>query len=658
MAAELTPSDTLIAGRYAVDAGRRLHDAGGGLPAFAATDRQSGEARLVALAVGRHASPRLLAMQSLTGPIDNLMIPLGHGVGPRPGGGQGYYVICSAPSGPPVSSSTEAWSEAALLEHVLRPAAQVLVALQGIGVTHRAIRPDNMFIAARGQPITLGAAWAAPPAMLQPAVFESPFSAMCHPAGRGDGTIADDVYALGVLLIVLATGQMPMAGLDDATIVRRKLDLGSFAALTEGVAIPAFLGDLLRGMLAEEAEHRPAPKLLTDPNNARIRRIAARPARRSQRPLMLNDIAVFDARTLAYALSLNEKKSTQALRNGLATHWLRRGLGDAGLAAQIEDLIRIRLADGKTAADADARLLMHTISTIEPRMPLCWREAALWPDAVDSLLAEGMRGNPGMLNLVEELLRNDILSTWSAAGPRGSRDDVLSLSVEGRQHRVFLQKGGEGALARVFYALNPLLPCSGQAMADAWVIGMPDLMRYLEKAAAAAPGGSLVDLQIRAFIAARSDRQIESAVNLILATKDPRTCRMRQLGLLRDLQQRHHAQPMPALAAWAAAQLRPELETWRNQSTRAALLERLDALAKAGFLGRLLALVEDGKARAEDHVGAARAAVLLAAIDGELAAIDRSDDARRVVMQRFGREIAAAAGMTALILMMLAAALG
>jgi len=650
MANDSASPDTLIAGRYAVDPFRPRADAGGGLAAYLATDRQGGEASLVALAVDRYASPRRSALLALERAIDNLMVPVAHGIAAAPGSGQGYYVVCSSPPGPPLSAGQEPWPEPMLMEHVLKPAAQVLVTLQALGLTHRAIRPNNVFVAGRAQPVTLGAAWAAPPAMHQPAVFESPYSAMCHPAGRGDGSIADDVYALGVLLITLAIGRAPMAGMDDATVVRRKLELGNYGALTAGAPIPAFMADLLRGMLAEDPDHRPSPRLLIDPANTRARRVAARPPRRAQRPLMLNDIAVYDARTLAYALSTDERKAIQALRNGAATQWLRRMLGDGGLAALIEDLVRVRLADTRSAIEGDALLLMHTISTIEPRMPLCWRGIMLWPDALGSFLAEGVRAEPDLMALTEELIRNDIAQIWALGAAREQEGEPVTLSYEERQQRQFLQRGGEGGLLRLFYGMNPLLPCAVPT-GGAWIATVSDLMRYLE--ATAAPSASLIDPHIMAFIAARGGRQGEETVNGLIAAKDPDIYRMKLLGLLRDLQRRYHPKPMPALASWAAAQLRPALEQWHNQPRRLALIEQLDELAQAGSITRLLALIDDPKARAEDRDGALRAAMTVQAIDAELAAIAQSGEARAVHAERFGRESAAAVGMTALILMIL-----
>jgi hypothetical protein len=193
------PAASLIAGQYAVDLARPLPGAGGGLAGFAVT----GHPGLMAVQVQRRLPARLRALQTLTVRLDGMLCPVAHGVWGQGGSRREYYVICPAPPGPAVAAGLRPWRESELLDLALRPAAQALEALHGAGLTHRAIRPDNVFQAAggpsgSGRKLVLGAAWAAAPGALQPAVFEPPNSAMCLPAGRGEGAPADDIYALGV----------------------------------------------------------------------------------------------------------------------------------------------------------------------------------------------------------------------------------------------------------------------------------------------------------------------------------------------------------------------------------------------------------------------------------------------------------------------------
>jgi eukaryotic-like serine/threonine-protein kinase len=650
----LTLSNALIAGRYAVDTSQVLADAGGGLPAYLARDRMASDGRRVALAVSRDASPRLKHLTTLDEPIDHLMTPVGHGVAPLAGGkGTGYFVICTPPPGPPVSAGLNAWSEKALIDLVLRPIAAVLEDLQGRKLTHRAIRPNNVFHAGRGQPVTLGAAWSAPPAMHQPCVFESPYTAMCVPAGRGDGSITDDVYALGVLLLTLFAGRIPMANMDDSTVIRWKLDLGSFAALARNIPLSASMTDLLRAMLAEDPDHRPPPDVLMEHANSRGRRIAARPSRRSQSPLMMNDIAAFDPRTLAYALFLDEKRAIQMLRNGLVTQWLRRGLGDASLATLIEDLVRGRMTETKSGPRSDPLLVMRTISVLNPRMPLCWRGIAAWPDAFASILAEGIASNTELWAAAEELLIDDIFGSWSEANARNGRVDPVDLFAE----RQILQTGGPGGLLRLYYGLNPLLPCRAPAMATRWIANMADLMGFYESVVENAKD-SLIDLPISAFIAARADRKIEMQVNALAVVKDAEAFRLGELTLLRDLQARYHPSPMPALAKWVAVRLRPYLDRWQNRPRREAAQARLDTLAQAGMVGRLLDLADDRAAWAVDNTGARLAAHEMARIDAEIDAIDNDSSVRFIDAERFGRAVAGGIGLSAFILMVMSVLLG
>src|SRR5437763_1208946 len=94
-----------------------------------------------------------------------------------------------------------------------------------------AVAPDRPIPGAGGGTagqVILGAAWVAPPASLQPALYEPPYSAMCLPCGRGEGSIADDVYSLGVALIALALGRTPLAGLEERAVLQQKLGLGSY----------------------------------------------------------------------------------------------------------------------------------------------------------------------------------------------------------------------------------------------------------------------------------------------------------------------------------------------------------------------------------------------------------------------------------------------
>jgi len=660
----------LIGGAFDVDLAAPLVGRGGGLPAFQARDRsRSGSADVMALQMRPEAPARGRVIDLLAGQqIGGVLLPIAQGPAPGPDGKTAWFVIVPAPPGPPVwqpattndqgdhqpaAAIMPPWSETDLLELVLRPAAMGLLALLEHRVTHRAIRPDNLFRGARRAPITLGAAWAAPPASLQPVIFEPPYVAMCPALARGDGSIADDVYALGVTLLTLALGHLPMPGLSDADVIRRKLELGSFAALVGEARLAPGLVDLVRGMLAEDPEHRPAPALLADLAAARARRVAARPPRRAQRPLDLGGAAVWNARMLAHAVALAPERAVRLLGTGEIERWLRRGLGDATLAVRMEELMAVHAAE-RSGGDrqADALLALRCVAVLDPLAPLCWGRLVLWPDGLGTGLAAALAapaGPPGRRELddFETLVTGEITSRWAAMRPE--RCSLAALRADAVLHRGLLKvRGWAGGLPRLAYVLVPLLACRSPLLGGGLVMQPTDLLAALE-AAAGRPDlrrQMPLDREITAFIAARGDAGLASEL-AALADAAPIAASLIQLNVLASLQDRAGGTSSPGLAGWLAEQVAPAVAGWHNKRRRQSVETRLAEASRAGLLAAMRAVLHDGPARDADQRGYAAALAAVRAIDGQLAALDAGSRTRGGAARRICREVIAAGGALA-----------
>ncbi len=650
------PPETLIGGCYAVDFQQLLGEAGGGLPSFAAADRRSGRGGLMAVQVPPLAPPRAQALALLAqAQIESVLLPLAHGPATPPGGAPAWFVVSQAPPGTPVwpagALTQRPWSEEELLDCLLRPAAAALARLQARHLTHRAIRPDNVFRARPGDPVTLGLAWATPPALLQPALFEPPYSAMCPPAGRGAGSIADDVYALGALLLTLALGRLPLAGLDDNAIIRAKLERGSFAALAGEARLPPAIADLARGMLAEDPEHRPPPALLADPIAARARRVAARPPPRAQQPLATSAGPVWNARMLAHAIAGDPAHGAHLLRSGAADRWLRRGLGVPGLAVRLDDAARQHEPDSEDGR-ADALLALHATAVLDPLAPLAWRGLALWPDGIGALLAAG----PDRDAALAELLDSEALAVWAAA--RADRLDPAPLAAEAHQQRALLQlRGWAGGTPRLRYALNPLLPCASKLLAGRCVARLAALLPALEAAGAQPDTTRLlpIDRDIAAFLAARSEDRVEAPLAALATARSPEAAALAQLRLLAPLQQ--HQPPLPHLAAWLGAHVAPSLSRWQHRRHRAALAASLTTAIEAGDLPRMLAVLDDPTLDS-DTQGVRAAVIAVQALDQALAALQAAAPLRAQAARRIGQDTMLGLGLSAVAVAAMAALLG
>ncbi len=637
----------LVGGFYAVDFSHPLADAAPPLPAFAAS--HAGRPGFMAVVVARGSPARSRALSALGGlTAPNLLLPLAHGPAVLPSGEAGYVVICPAPPGPSLTIDGPAWSEADLIEQLLKPVAQTLAELQSRSVTHRAIRADNLFRAGPQKPVTLGCAWAAPAGCHQPAWMEPPYSAACLPAGRGDGTTADDVYALGALMMALSLGANPVHGLADGDVLRRKLDAGSYVALAEAHHLPMSLAELLRGMLADDPDHRPSPALLANPATARARRVAAHPVRRAQRPLQIGPEQAWTARTLAHAVQAAPDLGLTLLRTGVVGHWLRRGLGDNGVATQMDAIVQRRDAEAASGNDrADPLLVTRAVALLDPAAPLVWRSLAIWPDGLGPALDHALHHAPDLAPSLAEIVTARVVAVWEerraeADGHSAARPDTANI-----RH---WHEAGTGGFApvRLCYSLNPLAPCESPATARAWVIRLAELLPALEDDAgrAASSTGEMVDASMAAFVAARRDERMDGDLQRLAAAVTPGDV-LGQLRLLARVQAKLQPGALPQLSRRAGDLVRPLLERYHSRLRRKELTDRLADLAQGGQLSPIAAMLDDDEEWASDKAGLAAAQARLAAVEAALTGLSEAMAGKPDELRRTGQEVAEGFGLAA-----------
>ncbi|GBR72039.1 serine/threonine-protein kinase [Gluconobacter kanchanaburiensis] len=516
------------------------------------------------------------------------------------------WILCPHPPGPSLAEGLGLWTESQLIDGVIRPFASLFQSLEAARLTCRNIRPDNLFVGQGLHKIVLGPLGVGAPAENQAVVFEPLSSAVCRPSARGDGTIDDDIFSLGVMILALAIGKLPLEGLSDTDILRRRFEVGTPAAYMEGQNVPVGLRSLLTAMLADDPVNRPSPRDLVTIAPSKL--FTVRSILPARVPLMIGGNAVYTPQALAWYAGRHPTEFSGLLQRKVVSNWLHSELELSVMASLIEQASASFLpAGGGKAVDPATMVLTHAISVLDPAAPMFWGGIWFWPEALPRMVAQAVvqPATPDEERTIRNILNfmaGNPDAFVSAHLPRRQGQQITALSVVARR------AGAKGLelVRRLPYDTNSFLPCLSKRCWEER-ISLPDgLSQWLDRHAGIEDlpedvlgRSGFLDDQMRSFLEACCGRQ--GIVPLSLSQKAGLPVWLADLTLLAAVQRKFDAKPLSFLAKRALPLLETELRQWRSKTSRARRRVRLGKAAEDGNLGVFLAVVNDPTGLRLDH---------------------------------------------------------
>lgn len=503
-----------------------------------------------------------------------------------------FAIIFRRPDGGPVMSSLKSQipkiDSEKIINSLLTPALTTLSLFERRKITHRTIRPDNVFITGpENSNFVFGDCVSVPPSWGQSTIFETIESSMTPAVGRGKGTIADDLYALGATMLFMGLGQCPVANMSDRELLAAKVENGSFATLLGGEVIPGGLREPIRGMLSDDPADRWTLDDLNHWTSGTLRR-TARPIRdyKTDRPVKFRDREYRNTRLLAHAYGLHWKEAAEQLKSKAFDTWLHRGLSDADLVEVLEDIIAA--SAGSDGDLGDAKLVTRVCSALDPEGPLKYKGLTVMPDGMGYALSAAVEdGNKDTINLVTELVQKGIASDWFEQKIMLGRTDLTLESKTFKKLQQFVRHSGPGyGVERVLYELNPFLPCRSKLVASSYVYSLRDLLPALDKVVEETGNlGKLVDRHIAAFIASRIKGSLDNQLALLEHTTGVSVgAKIGMTGLLAKVQNEYQHQMTPNLSNWLVEELQPAVKRYNSKSLRKRISDKLDQIAVTGNL--------------------------------------------------------------------------
>ena len=594
-------------GEYEIDSRERLeHYDSGVIPAYQA-GKKRGQGNYIAYVCEPHLVPRHNKVEVYQGIINpNLAKLVRYGAMHWPSAKQERYAfIYENNLGSKLIQDDQeqalGFKNDIVMERILKPFSGILQDFRDRDFVHGSIRASNIYNGGSSnlKRIVLGDCLSTPSGYNQNAQYEPIDRAMADPVARGPGTRATDMYAFGVMLAVMLRQNDPMYGMSDDAIIRRKIDVGSYAAVTGKDRFTGPILELLRGLLHDD----PTQRWTIDETLAWMdgRRLSPKQSVRkivAPRPIVFHQKKYFQPKLLAMDFDKNPGEVKRILEDGELKNWINRAIERPELYEKIESYADLLKNSGQ-ASDYDDLLVSYLSMAIDKDAPIRYRGMRFNPDGVGSALAEAIV-NKSDLNVFADMFAHNVVLQWVKA-QTNPNVDVGALVSKFDSCRMFVKQKNIGfGIERCLYLLNVEARCMSDKVKNYYILSPEDLLGAYEDLCQNGKGtGLFIDRHIAAFVSVKDGKAIDNYLPDLNAPEHYKRV-LANLSVLAAIQRRAQLPYFPGIGQSIAGQLGVVYKRYHDRTIRDKLKNSVDKFAREGDLIKMAGLLENPDVHQKD----------------------------------------------------------
>lgn len=625
----------MIKDQYLVDATKPIHELDTpSAKAYAVSDRRNQDRKLFALICTPALPTRIGVIHRLRNDkIEGIMLLLDWDTLFWPPMKQETMILVyERPLGGSVAAAIASdefkANEYEIQEMFIEPLYQGLKIMASRDIQHREVRVDNLYFMDKERTkVVLGDCVSCPPGFDQPAVYEPIELGMASRGGRTNGTFADDLYALGITLIILLVGDKNLEGIDDAKMTVSKIELSSFITVCGRTRIAAAALEPLRGLTSDDPSERWGDEEMEMwIAGKRQTPMQRKPPPRSPSPFVFMDVDYHNQRILAHEFSLNIKEAAEAIKGDTLELWARRSLQSAELADQIKGMVDVNTQNKTTFRGSDAFLVARICILLDPTAPIRYKDFSSMPQAFGAAMAVELL-TKNKMQISAEVIRYGIAEAWfHAESTLNKEGEPIQCNIDFAKMKSYLVSKEPGSgIERCLYECAPTLPCLSPLIAEEFVIHIDDLLPGLDNVADKIDKKlKPLDRHITAFITARFKENIDPHLAALAEPKES-SFLIGMLSLFAYMQWKLQNEDLHALCSWIGSLLGPAINTYYNRPKRREIETEMPRVIRTGRLPELFELIDNAENRRQDVESYAIARLEYSKAEDEIQGIETGD---------------------------------